>query len=146
MDNSPGWARIPLRCASYDEPTVIYRLSIGHGLVVLESRFYSLVLFFIYTRLVQLTLILGLIKRSFCDNTDVVILIRWFYHPKFLFLILLVRCRYLLDFLSSVHNLILLFCMLIFVFTIVDFSILRILVNFMLNTVVLYDGRSFLTH
>ena len=68
----------------------IYFRSIGHGLVVLESRFYSLVLFFIYTRwyhfkkllsiilllsycfpprLVQLTLILGLIKRSFCDNT-----------------------------------------------------------------------------
>ena len=28
----------------------IYFRSIGHGLVVLESRFYSLVLFFIYTR------------------------------------------------------------------------------------------------
>ena len=26
MDNSPGWARIPLWCASYDEPTVIYQL------------------------------------------------------------------------------------------------------------------------
>ncbi|KAH9511389.1 hypothetical protein DERF_009857, partial [Dermatophagoides farinae] len=24
MDNSPGWARIPLRCASYDEPTVYW--------------------------------------------------------------------------------------------------------------------------
>ncbi|KAH9506777.1 hypothetical protein DERF_011493 [Dermatophagoides farinae] len=53
MDNSPGWARIPLRCASYDEPTVYWpwtrRVEIS---------------------LVQLTLILGSIKRSFCDDSD----------------------------------------------------------------------------
>ncbi|KAH9506241.1 hypothetical protein DERF_010983 [Dermatophagoides farinae] len=60
--------RIPLRCASYDEPTVYWPWTRRVGI-----------------SLVQLTLILGLIKCSFCDNTDMVILIRWFYHPKFCF-------------------------------------------------------------
>ncbi|KAH9506244.1 hypothetical protein DERF_010986 [Dermatophagoides farinae] len=48
-----GWARIQLRCASYDEPTVYWPWTRRVGI-----------------SLVQLTLILGLIKRSFCDNTD----------------------------------------------------------------------------
>ncbi|KAH9511392.1 hypothetical protein DERF_009859 [Dermatophagoides farinae] len=78
MDNSPGWAGF-----SYNVP-VYWPWTRRVGI-----------------SLVQLTLILGLIKCSFCDNTDMVILIRWFYHPKFCF-------EYF---------------------------------NFMLNTVVLYDGR-----
>ena len=68
MDNSPGWAgfsyNVPVmmnqlwytdcdNSANYLSIIIvlfIYFRSIGHGLIVLESRFYSLVLFFIYTR------------------------------------------------------------------------------------------------
>ncbi|KAH9528761.1 hypothetical protein DERF_002676 [Dermatophagoides farinae] len=56
--------------------------------VISFQKLLSIILLLSYCfppRLVQLTLILGLIKCSFCDNTDMVILIRWFYHPKFCF-------------------------------------------------------------
>ncbi|KAH9506776.1 hypothetical protein DERF_011492 [Dermatophagoides farinae] len=63
MDNSPGWARIPLRCASYDEPTVYWpwtrRVEISCG------GFYSLVLsskIFVFNTVGSLSLLVGFLN------------------------------------------------------------------------------------
>ncbi|KAH9528754.1 hypothetical protein DERF_002670 [Dermatophagoides farinae] len=96
MDNSPGWARIPLRCASYDEPTVYWPWTRRVGISFLFVGF-----------------ILHLYPVGPADVDS------WFDKT----------CG---DFNSLVLS------SKIFVFNTV--------VNFMLNTVVLYDGRSFLTH